>query len=101
MRAEFEIIVADLRAGTWSVIERWRVRLRCGGNDRRRRNFFNGAAGAYTLTYKNADETRYYISACRNRQTVLAYGSTEAVIYTDVDPIIENDKNVGADACNS
>lgn len=91
---EFEVIVADLQAGTWSVSRDGAYVCDAAATTDGGVISFNGAAGAYTLTYKNADETRYYISRVPEQTDRIGIRVNKQFIYTDVDPIIENDRTL-------
>ncbi len=85
---EFEITVADLAAGTWTVTKNGEavgeaIATADGGVA-----VFNGGAGEYTLTYANENATRPAVEAIVPNNEVILIRVDGRFIYSDVDPVI-------------
>ncbi len=91
---EYELTVADLQAGTWTVKKDGADLCEAIVTEDGGVAVFNGGAGTYTLTYKDSNATREPVGAETPTDEGISIRVDGRFIYSDVAPITVNDRTL-------
>lgn len=90
----YEITVADLEAGTWSVTKDGTKIADAVVTQEGGVAVFNGDAGTYLLSYENANSVRESVEGTKKESEGILVKVNNRFIYSDVEPVTVNDRTL-------
>lgn len=90
----YEITVADLEAGTWSVMKNGSKIADAVVTEDGGVAVFNGEAGSYILSYANDNSVREEIAGTVKESEGILVRVNNRFIYSDVEPVTVNDRTL-------